>query len=292
MVWILATSSSAPISRPLAVRAQGRAREGEEGGGRWEGVRWDVGCFCFCMSVRSLLTALRAFALRDVFLAGKLIGVDKKLSRSLEEDVKGSSSPLELSSSPVGPLHEASSRRTLVYLILTLNQVYPDYDFSLVRAQHFVKESDASAVRADADARLLPAARAWEDAPGGEREPFSDALWTAIDEAVGGLAECDVYRYRASDDEGGDPFAEQGSVWSFNVFFYSRRLKRILYFACRGVARSAADDDEPSTTSGARYNTDSARSDGAVVRGRHSDDEDSDDDGDDAATSFAKGMDL
>ena len=40
--------------------------------------------------------------------AGKLAGLDKKLSRSLDEDVRVSSSPLEYSKSPVGPLSEAS----------------------------------------------------------------------------------------------------------------------------------------------------------------------------------------
>lgn len=27
-----------------------------------------------------------------------------------------------------------------------------------------------------------------------------------------------------------DPFGEKGSVWSFNYFFYNKRLKRIVYF--------------------------------------------------------------
>lgn len=41
--------------------------------------------------------------------AGKLAGLDKKLSRSLEEEVAaGSASPSSLSKSPVGPLHESS----------------------------------------------------------------------------------------------------------------------------------------------------------------------------------------
>lgn len=30
--------------------------------------------------------------------------------------------------------HPCRSRKTLVYLILTLNHIYPDYDFSLLRA--------------------------------------------------------------------------------------------------------------------------------------------------------------
>lgn len=37
----------------------------------------------------------------------------------------GGSPAGSLGKSPVGPLQESSSRRTLVYLILTLNHIYP-----------------------------------------------------------------------------------------------------------------------------------------------------------------------
>ena len=40
--------------------------------------------------------------------AGKLAGLDKKLSRSLDQEVQMGSSPLELSKSPVGPLAESA----------------------------------------------------------------------------------------------------------------------------------------------------------------------------------------
>jgi hypothetical protein len=40
--------------------------------------------------------------------AGKLAGLDKKLSRSLEQDVQEGGSPIELSMSPVGPLTDSS----------------------------------------------------------------------------------------------------------------------------------------------------------------------------------------
>ena len=40
--------------------------------------------------------------------SGKLAGLDKKLSRSLDAEVALGSSPLELSMSPVGPLAEPS----------------------------------------------------------------------------------------------------------------------------------------------------------------------------------------
>ena len=39
----------------------------------------------------------------------------------------------------------------------------------------------------------------------------------------------------------GDPFGEKGSVWSFNYFFYNKKLKRILYFACRGLSKTAVE---------------------------------------------------
>lgn len=43
-----------------------------------------------------------------LIVAGKLAGLDKKLSRNLDQEVQLGSSPLELSKSPVGPLAESS----------------------------------------------------------------------------------------------------------------------------------------------------------------------------------------
>jgi len=59
----------------------------------------------------------------------KLAGNDKKLSRSLDQEVAHdlSVSPegVVLSASPVGPLTEAGSRRTLIYLLLTMQVSLP-----------------------------------------------------------------------------------------------------------------------------------------------------------------------
>jgi len=88
----------------------------------------------------------------------KLAGFDKKLSRSLEQDVQASS-PVALSASPAGQLTESKSRRTLIYLILTLNHIYPDYDFSQLRAQHFTKERTLSEVEENIDSLLLEVSR-------------------------------------------------------------------------------------------------------------------------------------
>lgn len=47
------------------------------------------------------------------------------------------------------------SRKTLIYLILTLNHIYPDYDFSLLRAHHFLKEAGVEVVEEAIDGHLL-----------------------------------------------------------------------------------------------------------------------------------------
>lgn len=47
------------------------------------------------------------------------------------------------------------SRKTLIYLILTLNHTYPDYDFTLLRAHHFRKEAGVRAVEEAIDGHLL-----------------------------------------------------------------------------------------------------------------------------------------
>lgn len=183
----------------------------------------------------------------------KLAGLDKKLSKSLEEEVIESSSPVELGKSPVGPLSESGSRKTLVYLILTLNHMYPDYDFTLLRAHHFRKEEGISAVEETVDAHLVEVGKVWETTPGFGEEPFLDTLWTAIDEVIT-LKECDVYSYKS--DLETDPFGEKGSVWSFNYFFYNKKEKRILYFSCRGMSKTAVELSCETTDYYNKYNTD------------------------------------
>lgn len=56
------------------------------------------------------------------------------------------------------------------------------------------------------------------------------------------LKDCDVYTYKSDNDT--DPFGEKATVWAFNYFFYNRKMKRILYFSCRAVSKTAADDVE------------------------------------------------
>jgi hypothetical protein len=57
-------------------------------------------------------------------------------------------------------------------------------------------------------------------------------LWTTIDDEIQ-LNDCDIYSYNP--DLNSDPFSEPGCLWSFNYFFYNKKLKRIVFFTCRAI---------------------------------------------------------
>ena len=163
----------------------------------------------------------------------KRAGEDKKLAKELEAqfaaESRNSPSSME-ASSPLGALAQPATRRLLVDLIATLNASFPDHDFSNLRPEQFCREAGAQfAVRACATSRGARDAEQFRAPGGGE---FLDELWAAIEEAIQ-LRECEVYSY-VPDGES-DPFSE-GALWSFNYFFFNKRLKRIVYLSC--VARS------------------------------------------------------
>uniref|UniRef100_A0A674GA86 Repressor of RNA polymerase III transcription MAF1 homolog n=1 Tax=Taeniopygia guttata TaxID=59729 RepID=A0A674GA86_TAEGU len=127
-----------------------------------------------------------------------------------------------------GPLSDTCSRKTLFYLIATLNEAFrPDYDFSAAKSHEFSREPSLNWVVNAVNCSLLFSA---------VREDFKalkPLLWDAVDEEIC-LAECDIYSYNPDLDS--DPFGEDGSLWSFNYFFYNKRLKRIVFFTCRSIS--------------------------------------------------------
>lgn len=156
----------------------------------------------------------------------KHTGTDKKLSLSLEYEILdylGKSSDTE-SSSPAEFLCSRSSRKTLVYLVLTLYHMYPDYDFSAVKAHHFFTEESWDSFKQIFDAYMFESSKEWIEANG---VSLLESLYKALDEVVK-LAECDIYSYNPDSDA--DPFLERGAIWSFNFFFYNRKLKRVVSF--------------------------------------------------------------
>uniref|UniRef100_F6RTY5 Repressor of RNA polymerase III transcription MAF1 homolog n=1 Tax=Bos taurus TaxID=9913 RepID=F6RTY5_BOVIN len=86
-----------------------------------------------------------------------------------------------------GPLSDKCSRKTLFYLIATLNESFrPDYDFSTARSHEFSREPSLSWVVNAVNCSLFSAVR--EDF-----KALKPQLWNAVDEEIC-LAECDIYR--------------------------------------------------------------------------------------------------
>ncbi|XP_077085200.1 MAF1 homolog, negative regulator of RNA polymerase III b [Siphateles boraxobius] len=125
------------------------------------------------------------------------------------------------------PLSDKCCRKTLFYLITTLNESFrPDYDFSAARSHEFSREPSANWVADSVNSSLYSAV-------GEQFNTLGPELWNAIDQEIN-LQSCDIYSYNPDLDS--DPFGEEGSLWSFNYLFYNKKLKRIVFFTCRSVS--------------------------------------------------------
>ncbi|XP_064993850.1 uncharacterized protein LOC135630668 isoform X1 [Musa acuminata AAA Group] len=171
----------------------------------------------------------------------KQTGTDRKLSFSLEQEILDYLEQSFDSDShlPVEYLISRSSRKTLIYLVLTLSHMYPDYDFSsAVRSHLYFREEEWDNFKQIYDMYLFEAAREWATANGGSS--FIDILTNAIDEVVK-IKDCEIYSYNP-DFDGDHPFLEKGAIWAFNFFFYNRKLKRVVSFRCCCFSKLAAEE--------------------------------------------------
>uniref|UniRef100_A0A7S0BBV0 Repressor of RNA polymerase III transcription n=1 Tax=Rhodosorus marinus TaxID=101924 RepID=A0A7S0BBV0_9RHOD len=177
----------------------------------------------------------------------KLAMGDKELSKSLdrrfnEEMERSQRSPQYLSLSPVGPLTESTSRRTLLNLICTLNAAYPDYDFSTLTLDCLTREKSVESVVRRIDSNLEQVYKCLG-------QSLRTALWTAIDEVIA-PNDCEIYSYVSDNEE--TPFDMEFEVWSTHLFFYNKRQKKVLLvslsaynrFALETIEEEEADDME------------------------------------------------
>ncbi|ELT94897.1 hypothetical protein CAPTEDRAFT_177534 [Capitella teleta] len=176
----------------------------------------------------------------------KMAGNDKRLFKTLStepgmapNDLQALSPPQSvLSHSPSrhysrsqsdegeGHLCDTISTKTLFHLISTLNASFnPDYDFSNAKSGEFSKEPSLTWVANAVDSQLFAAA-------GESFSTLKQQLWSTLDEEIS-LTDCDIYSYNP--DLNSDPYGEEGSIWSFNYFFYNKKLKRIVFFTCKAT---------------------------------------------------------
>ncbi|XP_065064265.1 repressor of RNA polymerase III transcription MAF1 homolog isoform X2 [Rhopilema esculentum] len=175
----------------------------------------------------------------------KMTGQDKRLYKNLNahgqspNDLEALSPPESLLSISPTAYHKVRSmsmeedenvvisstcnRKTLFYLIATLNASFQDYDFSNAKSEEFSREPSLQWVIESINSNLSTAI-------GEPYAKMSSRLWSSIDEQIS-LQDCSIYSYNP--DLESDPFGEEGSLWSFNYFFFNQKMKRIVFFNCR-----------------------------------------------------------
>ncbi|XP_029635437.1 repressor of RNA polymerase III transcription MAF1 homolog [Octopus sinensis] len=183
----------------------------------------------------------------------KMAGSDKRLFKAISTDGGFSPNDLQALSPPQGlisqspnqltshsysdgegPLCDTISTKTLFYLISTLNASFqPDYDFSKAKSEEFSKEFSVQSVVNTINNQLSAVI-------GDSFSVFKQQLWATIDEEIS-LTDCDIFSYNP--DLVSDPFGEEGCIWSFNYFFYNKKLKRIIFFTCRATSWPVAYTD-------------------------------------------------
>lgn len=170
----------------------------------------------------------------------KRAGDDKKLSKVLEakfaDDLAAVAPAQRTRSTSLGDLNEGSTRRLLIDLISTLNASFPDYDFSHASPDSFSQKELKNVIK-DVNTCLAELTSA--------NPTFLSELWSVIDEVIQ-IKNCEVYSYLPDMEE--DPFSD-GTMWSFNFFFFNKELKRICYFTCLATSvfyqdGIAMDDDD------------------------------------------------
>ncbi|KHN76989.1 Repressor of RNA polymerase III transcription MAF1 -like protein [Toxocara canis] len=119
---------------------------------------------------------------------------------------------------------DAVTSRTLFDLIGVLNTSFPDYDFSHIKSESFSLIPTLESLVGLVDLKLSATVSNYYE--------IKEALWREIDDVIK-VNECKLYSYKT--EYSGDPFSEDGVMWSFSYFFSNKALKRVLFMSCRAL---------------------------------------------------------
>eukprot|EP00511_Aplanochytrium_stocchinoi_P005510 CAMPEP_0204823248 /NCGR_PEP_ID=MMETSP1346-20131115/1325_1 /ASSEMBLY_ACC=CAM_ASM_000771 /TAXON_ID=215587 /ORGANISM="Aplanochytrium stocchinoi, Strain GSBS06" /LENGTH=243 /DNA_ID=CAMNT_0051949815 /DNA_START=1083 /DNA_END=1814 /DNA_ORIENTATION=+ len=167
---------------------------------------------------RQMRAKLEAYSCKQ---SGEYKKLGKQLEQSYVQELEESSSTTALGTSPIGALSDPQTRRLLINLICTMNASFPDYDFSTLKPEQFLKENLGMVVNS-VNTRFAEIVETIN-------KGFLKQLWSVIDQVIG-LNNCQVFSYIPDFDN--DPFSASGNLWSFNLFFFNKAEKKILFFAC------------------------------------------------------------
>lgn len=165
-----------------------------------------------------------------ILYLGKAAGNDKRLLKQLElkfninKDRDGLGNNVESADSEdietLSPnngsatiLHSSNgiSLKTFYYLISTMNNMFPDYDFSDLPADAFNRITSLSGLKTHFNTSIF------NTGINNNTNSFADftrQMWGCMDEAVGGLDESEIFSFDPVIDayEIDDPFRERGTM--------------------------------------------------------------------------------
>lgn len=156
-------------------------------------------------------------------------------NNTLSVSMNSPSPTSNISVSPFGPMSNSTSRKTMIYLIQLLNLSFPDYDFTDSKPEQFQKEPSLNLVINSINANLAGYIKDYY-------LEFEAKLWSTLESEIS-LQKCEIYLYKP---ENGDPFTENGVLFSFNYFFYNKSLKKIIFFKCRYISKLQILNDDGS----------------------------------------------
>lgn len=143
---------------------------------------------------------------------------------------QGTSLPAKITYGPFGPLDTVSSRKTLMYLIMTLNATHPAHDFTTISPTSFHRERHVRHTLS----HILPPTN-----PGVQSEFFTmldkELDWRmpnslssphSHSSSSSGNGDCTVYNVDESELLEALPV---GTVWCTTLFWVNRKLKRVLF---------------------------------------------------------------
>jgi hypothetical protein len=162
----------------------------------------------------------------------KNAGADKKNLKQYSQEVPLNDmqflSPPQTAASPPSPQFSMISRKTLYFLLATLNAHFSDYDFTHTSAQCFTREPRVEFVASAVNHSL-------HEVVGARYNEMKERLWAELDATIE-LSNSEIYSYIPQANS--DPFYEDGVLWSFNYFFFNLKLRRIVFFSCRSMSVS------------------------------------------------------
>ena len=162
------------------------------------------------------------------FLSGKAAGNDKRLLKQLEikfakESIESGSEDLDLSSTSIisttsstspqssqnNVLSNGINLKTFYFLISTMNNMFPDYDFSEIPSEVFLKIKSLTSLMNNLNTSIF---NTGIDRNTTTFADFTRKMWNCMDDAVGGLEESEIFSFNPEPFEIDDPFRDRGTM--------------------------------------------------------------------------------